>query len=87
MGNKEFAERLKKARLNAGLTQKQVYEKLNVPQSTFSSWETGRSEPDAKTLITLCKLYGINDLSYFDTEKIAEKIMREYNINQTPKYV
>ena len=68
MGNKKFAEKLKQARINAGLTQKSVYEKLGLAQSTFSSWETGKSEPDANTLMTLCAMYRITNLEYlFDS--------------------
>lgn len=59
---KGFSETLKQLRIDAGYTQKQVYEMIGVPQSTFSSWEVGKSEPSADVLLKLCKIYGINDI-------------------------
>lgn len=59
---KKFSETLKQLRMNAGYTQKQVYEMIGVPQSTFSSWEVGKSEPSADVLLQLCKIYGVNDI-------------------------
>ncbi len=57
-----FSETLKQLRIDAGYTQKQVYEMIGVPQSTFSSWEVGKSEPSADVLLKLCKIYGVNDI-------------------------
>lgn len=59
---KTLAETLRDLRKNAGFTQKQVYEKLHIPQSTFSSWEIGKSEPSADMLLQLCKIYGVDDV-------------------------
>ena len=59
---KEFSETLKHLRIQAGYTQKQVYDLLGVRQSTFSAWETGRAEPSADMLLKLCKLYKVNDI-------------------------
>ena len=72
MAEFNLAGKLKQARIIKGLTQKQVYQQLGVVQSTFSSWETGKAEPDAETLIKLCQIYGITSLDYFisnDSEK------------------
>ena len=54
MASKEFSNTLKNLRIKAGFTQKQVYEHFNIPQSTFSSWEVGKSEPSGDMLIKLC---------------------------------
>lgn len=59
---KDFSETLKDLRIQAGYTQKQVYDLLGVRQSTFSAWETGRAEPSADMLLKLCKLYKVNDI-------------------------
>lgn len=59
---KKFSETLKQLRMDAGYTQKQVYEMIGVPQSTFSSWEVGKSEPSADVLLQLCRIYGVNDI-------------------------
>lgn len=66
MANKEFSKKLKDLRLKAGYSQKEVYEHFRIPQSTFSSWEVGKSEPPGDMLVKLCEFYKcdmINDLS------------------------
>ena len=59
---KNFSETLKQLRIDAGYSQKQVYEMLGIRQSTFSAWETGRAEPSADMLLKLCKLYKVNNI-------------------------
>ncbi|HIV85429.1 MAG TPA: helix-turn-helix domain-containing protein [Candidatus Monoglobus merdigallinarum] len=66
MANKDLSKKLKQARLNNGLTQKEVYDRFKIKQARFSAWENGISEPDVKTFLELCKTYGIDDIySYF----------------------
>lgn len=67
MADKEFSEKLKLMRKNAGYKQKDVYEHFNIPQSTFASWENGISEPSGEMLIKLCKFYK-SDLLDFSIE-------------------
>lgn len=45
------------ARKNAGLTQNEVAERLDVDQSAISLWETGRTQPRAALLVKLADLY------------------------------
>lgn len=49
---------LKGARVNAGYTQKQVAEYLEVAESTVVNWETGKTTISAKHLSMLSDLYG-----------------------------
>ena len=49
--------KLKDLRLKAGYSQKDVYEHFKIPQSTFSSWEIGKSEPSGEMLVRLCNFY------------------------------
>lgn len=37
----EIGEKLKSSRLNAGMTQEQIAEKINVSRQTISNWENG----------------------------------------------
>lgn len=60
MTKEEIAEILKKARIQAGLTQKQASEKLGRKQQTLASWEIGQSQPDANTLFELFSIYGVS---------------------------
>lgn len=60
--SKKFSDTLKELRIRAGFSQKQVYERLNIAQSTFSSWETGKAEPPADILLRLCQIYGVDNI-------------------------
>ena len=51
---------LRAARVNAGLTQEQVHERLGIAMSTLSQIECGKSSPRYNTLCELCELYGIS---------------------------
>lgn len=59
-----FVERLKAARLDAGLTQTQVAKKLGRPQSHVSNIETGQQRVDVVELKRFAKLYN-KDIEYF----------------------
>lgn len=47
------------ARVNAGLTQKQLAEACGVAECTVINWEKGKSLPSIKKLPLLEKAYGI----------------------------
>ncbi len=59
-----FVEKLKTARLEAGLTQTQAANKLGRPQSHISNVETGQQRVDVVELKRFAKLYDI-DINFF----------------------
>jgi transcriptional regulator with XRE-family HTH domain len=59
-----FIERLRKARLEAGLTQVEVAKKLKRPQSHISNVESGQQRVDVVELQTFAKIYN-KDIGYF----------------------
>lgn len=59
-----FVKKLKKARMEAGLTQARVADKLGCSQSWVSKIELGELRVEAIWLNRLAKLYGKN-VSYF----------------------
>ncbi len=61
---KHLLKRLKKARLEAGLTQVQVAEALRQPQSFVSKCESGERRVDAVELDRFAELYG-KPVSFF----------------------
>lgn len=67
MASKNFSQILKDLRLKAGYTQKDVYEHFKIPQSTFSSWEVGKSEPSGEMLIKLCEFYKCDMMKEFSS--------------------
>ena len=54
----------KQARINAGLSVRQVMKALNVSDAAVYQWETGVFLPSAKRLPEIAKLYGttVDDL-------------------------
>lgn len=59
MSANEIGRRLKKARLDAGLTQKDVSIKLGITYQAISNYERGTNRVDTDTLTKLCQIYGI----------------------------
>ena len=59
-----FLKRLVAARVDAGLTQVQVAERLRIPQSQVSRMETGERRVDVIELDTLARVYR-KPLSFF----------------------
>lgn len=57
-------ENIRKARLKAGWTQKQLGEKMGITLQTVAQWETGRRTPKFETLQKLAAALGVsvNDL-------------------------
>lgn len=74
MANKIISAKLRQARIDAGLSQYDVYSGLGISQSTFSSWETGKSEPSISVFLELCAKYEIDDISqYFLNDGVRNK--------------
>lgn len=53
--SKLVGERLKKARIDKGLTQKQIATELKKYQSDYSDYETGKIQLDYEKIVYLCK--------------------------------
>ena len=51
---------LKALRINAGLTQKEVADRLGKSNKTISNWENGISFPEPKDIDALCELYNVS---------------------------
>ena len=67
---------LKSARVNVGLSQKEVAEKLNVSNKTISAWENGSSMPNVLHITALCGLYGV---SYDDINFLPNSPLKAEN--------
>jgi len=57
-----IASRIKEARLNSGLSQKDVANALHTSQSSYSRMERAELAPDCVQIRTLSGLYGISVL-------------------------
>lgn len=58
--NIELSEHLRQLRKNAGLSQEQLAETLDISRQAVSKWESGVSSPDAHNIVRLSKLYGVS---------------------------
>ena len=57
---KFFGARLKQLRLQNGLTQREVAEKLSIFQSAYSKKEKGIYNSTCKQLFNICKLFDVS---------------------------
>lgn len=81
-------ENIKKARLKAGLTQKEVAEKMGIQQPNYGQWERGIRKPKLETLEKLAEIFGttVDALKGRDDglEDIID-ILRHYNPTEEEK--
>ena len=54
------SENLQFLRSQAGVTQEQLAEQLDVSRQSVSKWEGGQSFPEMDTLLRICDLYDVN---------------------------
>ena len=76
----KFSENLKYLRKQAGLTQEQLAEKLNVSRQAITKWESGQSLPDIENLKEISYIFSVSidslvaELDCKSTTKLKKKI-------------
>lgn len=75
-----FSENLQFIRAQAGVTQEQLAEQLEVSRQSVSKWEGGLSFPEMDTLLRICDLYDVN----LDT--LLRGSVEESRVNDTAQY-
>nr|WP_325185925.1 helix-turn-helix transcriptional regulator [uncultured Oscillibacter sp.] len=75
-----FSENLQFIRAQAGVTQEQLAEQLEVSRQSVSKWESGQSFPEMDTLLRICELYDVN----LDT--LLRGSVEESRVGDTAKY-
>ena len=75
-----FSERVKKVRKEAGLTQKELAQLLQLSIGTIAMWETGKREPKLETMAYLSKTLNMSvdyllGLSEDDLPQPTDKIL------------
>ncbi|WP_175064691.1 helix-turn-helix transcriptional regulator [Streptococcus salivarius] len=81
-------ENIKKARLDAGLTQLEVAEKLGVAQAQYARWENGGRNPKDETVEKLAEIFGTSFEFLKGRDDGLEEIvslLREYELTETDK--
>lgn len=87
----QFSERLKTARKECHLTQKQVAEALGISEGSYCSYEKAKREPNIEKIRILADLFDVSadflintnkynkDVILNETEKHLIKIYRDFN--------
>ena len=58
--SKEFGENLRELRNEKGYTQQQMADMLNIGRSTYTYYETGKSQPSYQNLKKICEILEID---------------------------
>lgn len=56
----EIKTTIKKLRVEKGLTQDELAEKLSVTRQAVSNWENGKTQPDIETLTKLAEIFDVS---------------------------
>lgn len=82
-----IGKKLYEARKNAGLSQEEVAEKLNVARQTISKWELDETIPDLKQGEALSKIYGkeLSELINEDEYKEIKEVLKNTNEKNVDK--
>lgn len=73
----DFGDKLKQYRLNEGLSQEQLAEKIGVSRQAITKWETGRGIPDVENMIILAEIFKLtlDELVLKEVKKQEKKPM------------
>lgn len=82
-----IGKNLYEVRKNAGLSQEEVAEKLNVARQTISKWELDETIPDLKQGEALSKIYGkeLSELINEDKYKEIKEVLKNTNEKNVDK--
>lgn len=88
--NKIVSDNLKKFRLQKGLTQEQVAEKIGVNAQTISRWECNVTMPDITMLPQIARIYCVSIDDFFKNsscpyENYAQKLADLYSTTKAPE--
>lgn len=81
-------DNIKKARLEAGLTQLEVAKKLGVAQAQYARWENGGRNPKDETVEKLAEIFGTSFEILKGRDDGLEEIvslLREYELTEKEK--
>ena len=70
----EFGKKLKKIRLENGLSQQNLADKIFVSRSAVAKWENGLGLPSKESLERLTDIFCVSE-EFFTTEEVEETIV------------
>ena len=69
-------ENIRKARLNAGLTQKVLGERCGMPESAIRKYELGMANPKFETIQRIAKALKIDTFTLIDSKEFNNQILK-----------
>lgn len=85
MNQEKIGSFIRSIRMEKGLTQEQLAEKLGVSQKSVSRWETGKTMPDYSLLPVICEVLEINVAELLGAERIAGDIVAKNQVTSMAK--
>ncbi len=73
----EIGSRIRKYREQAGLSQKELAQRIGVSNSRVSNWEQGVNRPDADILAALCTALNVSPSLLLGVRLSAEELNEE----------
>lgn len=55
-----FSKRLRELRLDSGMTQQQIAERLKIKQQSYARYEYGTGEPNLETVAELARIFDVS---------------------------
>jgi transcriptional regulator with XRE-family HTH domain len=71
MSERHFGNRLREARLGAGLSQSELEDLSGIPKARLSRYENGHVEPSIQTLNRLARALNVSEASLLGDERAA----------------
>ena len=68
-GDKHFGNRLREARIHAGLSQSELEELSGIPKARLSRYENGHVEPSIQTLARLARALNVSEASLLGDQR------------------
>lgn len=66
-------EKIRVARIKAGLTQEELAERLNLPYQSIGQWERGERNASVKTLKRISPVFGIKWEKFLDDDLLGDE--------------
>ncbi len=77
-----IGESIKKLRMENGMSQETLAECLNVSRQAISNWETGKTQPDAQTLIQISAVFQVTVDEIIQNRIVKKEKHRRYILSR-----
>ena len=83
----KFCDNLRNLRIQSGLTQTELAERLGTSQSSITAWESERREPDFKTIKRLAEFFNIPIGALLPSDDVDDEYVGTVaeSLHQNPK--